>query len=92
MILTIVFGVIGFGIMVFVHELGHFLAAKRVGIHVETFSLGWGLKGIWWGLALGLSIVAVCLMIWIRLRGPAHVHSAGEPFPTAAESFDAEAS
>jgi regulator of sigma E protease len=30
--------------MVFVHELGHFLAAKRVGIAVETFSLGWGKK------------------------------------------------
>ena len=44
MILTIIFGVVGFGIMVFVHELGHFLAAKRVGIHVEAFSLGWGKK------------------------------------------------
>jgi regulator of sigma E protease len=43
-ILTIVFGIIGFGIMVFVHELGHFAAAKRVGIGVETFSLGWGKK------------------------------------------------
>jgi regulator of sigma E protease len=42
MILTIVFGLIGFGIMVFVHELGHFLAAKRLGIEVEAFSLGWG--------------------------------------------------
>jgi regulator of sigma E protease len=42
MILTIVFGVVGFGIMVFVHELGHFLAAKRLGIEVEAFSLGWG--------------------------------------------------
>jgi regulator of sigma E protease len=42
MILTILFGVIGFGIMVFVHELGHFLAAKRLGIEVEAFSLGWG--------------------------------------------------
>jgi regulator of sigma E protease len=30
--------------MVFVHELGHFIAAKRVGIGVETFSLGWGKK------------------------------------------------
>jgi regulator of sigma E protease len=30
--------------MVFVHELGHFIAAKRVGIEVETFSLGWGKK------------------------------------------------
>ncbi|MBN2553611.1 MAG: site-2 protease family protein [Spirochaetales bacterium] len=44
MVLTIVFGIIGFGIMVFVHELGHFIAAKRVGIGVETFSLGWGRK------------------------------------------------
>jgi regulator of sigma E protease len=43
-VLTIVFGIIGFGIMVFVHELGHFMAAKRVGIEVETFSLGWGKK------------------------------------------------
>ena len=44
MVLTIIFGIIGFGIMVFVHELGHFLAAKRVGIGVETFSVGWGRK------------------------------------------------
>jgi len=42
MALTILFGIIGFGIMVFVHELGHFLAAKRLGIQVEAFSLGWG--------------------------------------------------
>ena len=42
MILTILFGIIGFGIMVFVHEFGHFLAAKRLGIEVEAFSLGWG--------------------------------------------------
>jgi regulator of sigma E protease len=46
MILTIFFGVLGFGIMVFVHELGHFFAAKKVGIGVEVFSLGWGGKMI----------------------------------------------
>jgi regulator of sigma E protease len=28
------------GILVFIHELGHFLVAKRVGIKVESFSLG----------------------------------------------------
>lgn len=44
MILTIFFGVLGLGIMVFVHELGHFIAAKKVGIGVEVFSLGWGGK------------------------------------------------
>ncbi|MDZ4723947.1 MAG: RIP metalloprotease RseP [candidate division Zixibacteria bacterium] len=28
------------GILVFIHELGHFLVAKRIGIRVEKFSLG----------------------------------------------------
>ncbi|HUI69124.1 MAG TPA: site-2 protease family protein, partial [Spirochaetia bacterium] len=37
-------GLIGLGIMVFVHELGHFVAAKANGVAVETFSLGWGPK------------------------------------------------
>jgi regulator of sigma E protease len=32
------------GVLVFVHELGHFLAARRVGIRVLTFSLGFGPK------------------------------------------------
>ncbi|MGQ9632138.1 MAG: RIP metalloprotease RseP [bacterium] len=30
------------GVLIFVHELGHFLAAKRAGIRVEVFSLGFG--------------------------------------------------
>jgi regulator of sigma E protease len=32
------------GVLVFIHELGHFLAARRVGIRVLTFSLGFGPK------------------------------------------------
>jgi regulator of sigma E protease len=32
------------GVLVFVHELGHFLAARRVGVRVLTFSLGFGPK------------------------------------------------
>lgn len=32
------------GLLVFVHELGHFMVAKWAGIHVETFSLGFGRK------------------------------------------------
>ncbi len=31
-----------FGIVVFIHELGHFLAAKSVGVYAPIFSLGWG--------------------------------------------------
>jgi regulator of sigma E protease len=32
------------GIIIFVHELGHYLAAKAVGIYIETFSIGFGPK------------------------------------------------
>jgi len=42
MILNILLGLIGLGVVVFVHELGHFIAARSVGIDVEAFSIGWG--------------------------------------------------
>lgn len=32
------------GILIFVHEMGHFLVAKFFGVRVETFSLGFGKK------------------------------------------------
>jgi regulator of sigma E protease len=32
------------GIMIFVHEWGHFIAAKLAGVRVEIFSLGFGLR------------------------------------------------
>jgi regulator of sigma E protease len=34
--------VIGLGLVIFVHELGHFTVAKAVGIRVEQFALGFG--------------------------------------------------
>lgn len=40
--LTILEAVIGFNVLIFVHELGHFLAARWQGIRVEVFSLGFG--------------------------------------------------
>ena len=40
----IVIAVLIFGLMVIVHELGHFLLAKKNGIGVEEFSIGMGLR------------------------------------------------
>jgi membrane-associated protease RseP (regulator of RpoE activity) len=34
--------VVGIGFVIFVHELGHFLAAKWCDVHVQTFSIGFG--------------------------------------------------
>ncbi len=39
---TILMGVIVLGILIFVHELGHFTAAKAMGVKVLKFSLGFG--------------------------------------------------
>lgn len=41
-ILMIVLALVVLGIVVFFHELGHFIAAKKVGIRVYTFSIGFG--------------------------------------------------
>ena len=38
----ILLGLLGLGIVVFVHELGHFLLARLMGIGVDAFSIGWG--------------------------------------------------
>lgn len=40
--MSILIAVIALGILIFVHELGHFLVAKKCGIKVERFSLGFG--------------------------------------------------
>lgn len=42
--MAILITVIGFGIMIFLHELGHFIAAKRFGVLVYEFSIGMGPK------------------------------------------------
>ena len=44
MIINILAFLFVLGIVVFVHELGHFLAARRVGVRVLVFSLGFGPK------------------------------------------------
>lgn len=45
-ILTLVVSILVFGIVIFVHELGHFLVAKHNGICVLEFSIGMG-PAIW---------------------------------------------
>lgn len=44
--MTIIATIVVLGVLIFVHELGHFAAAKSVGIEVQRFSIGLGPK-IW---------------------------------------------
>ncbi len=62
MLLTIAAFVFVLGVLIFVHELGHFLMARRVGVRVITFSLGFGPKVV--GFTRGDTE-------YLRLRHPA---------------------
>jgi regulator of sigma E protease len=52
-ILLIIFG---FGVLIFVHELGHFLAAKWAGIRTEGFAVGMGPVVVSWRKGLGTTL------------------------------------
>jgi len=56
---AMVFNLVSYWILAL--PIGGWLALRR----------GWGLAGVWWGLALGLGLVATSLVVWIRVRGPA---------------------
>ena len=47
-ITDVVVVVLVLGLMIFVHELGHFLAAKAFGVRVLVFSLGFGKRLLHW--------------------------------------------
>ena len=51
-------------VLIFVHELGHFLAAKMVGVRVETFSLGFPPKA--WSRTVGETEYQLA---WLPLGG-----------------------
>src|SRR2546421_9976414 len=53
---SLVLLVLGFGFVIFFHELGHFFAAKWVGIKVEQFAVGFGQAMFSWRKGLGFRV------------------------------------
>ena len=70
MILTIITFIIVFGLLVLVHEYGHYYFAKRAGILVREFSIGMGPK-IWWHRKNGTTYTIRILPLggYVRLAG-----------------------
>src|SRR3954462_144087 len=48
--------ILGFGFVIFWHELGHFLAAKWAGVKVEQFAVGFGHAVLAWRKGLGVRV------------------------------------
>ena len=60
--MTIILGIILFGILILVHELGHFLTAKLFGIRVHAFAIGMGpaiWKKTWKGTEYALRVLPI---------------------------------
>ena len=61
MIVSILSFILVIGVLVFIHELGHFMAAKSVGVRVEKFYLGFnffglGIKKMYKGTEYGIGL------------------------------------
>ncbi|MGA0869240.1 MAG: site-2 protease family protein, partial [Planctomycetota bacterium] len=41
-LISLIGAALGIGFLIFIHELGHFLAARFAGVRVEVFSIGFG--------------------------------------------------
>ena len=68
--MTILATIVLLGVLIFVHELGHFWAAKAVGVGVERFSIGLGPR--LWGFRRGETeyvIAAVPLGGYVKMQG-----------------------
>lgn len=70
--------VIGFGLVIFMHELGHFAVAKWVGIKVEQFAIGIGTAAFSWRKGIGWRIGSTFPEYQRRLRDGVPESSMGE--------------
>ena len=80
--------VLGIGLVIFVHELGHYLAARWCGVRVITFSLGFGPKLI--GREIGgtlYQVAAIPLGGYCRMAGE---ESRGNGEPPAPDELPAK--
>ncbi len=58
-IFYLILAILGLGFLIFIHELGHYIVARRCGIKVEVFSIGfgpvfhkWQINGVQWQLCI----------------------------------------
>lgn len=68
--MTLLATIVLLGVLIFVHELGHFGAAKAVGIGVERFSIGFGPRI--WGFQRGQTEYVLCAIPlggYVRMQG-----------------------
>lgn len=78
--MAILITLIGFGIMVFLHELGHFLVAKKFGVLVHEFAIGMGPKLLSFGRGeTKYSLRLIPIGGFVRLEGEGEESKDNDP-------------
>lgn len=80
---VLAFGVV-LGVLVFVHEFGHYAAARWRGVHVEVFSIGFGRAVASWTDSVG----TVWKLAWLPLGGYVKLHGLERPDTVSPEVRD----
>jgi regulator of sigma E protease len=85
--MSIIIFIIVLGILILVHEFGHFIVAKRMGVRVEQFSLGFGPRLFGWKRAnTEYTICAIPLGGYVKLAGDNPEEFKGQPYEYLAKS------
>ncbi|MBI4722749.1 MAG: RIP metalloprotease RseP [Candidatus Stahlbacteria bacterium] len=86
--LTFVSAAVVLGVLIIIHEFGHFIFAKCAGIRVEEFSMGFGPKLL--QIKKGDTAYKLCLIPlggYVKLAGADPGEVKGEPYEFAAKSI-----
>ena len=84
MILSIIGSIGAILIVILIHEAGHFVVARAVGIHVERFSIGFGRALYKWRGKTGTEYIIALLPLggYVKMRGDGS-NAASKSDPTA---------
>ncbi|MFW6188918.1 MAG: RIP metalloprotease RseP [Planctomycetota bacterium] len=80
-VVNVLLAAVAVSLIIFIHELGHFLCAKAVGMRVEVFSIGFGKKLL--GMKFGETDYRISLVPlggYVRVSGESPDESSGEPY------------
>ncbi|MGQ0552014.1 MAG: RIP metalloprotease RseP [Planctomycetota bacterium] len=79
----------GISFLIFIHEIGHFVAARIFGVRVEVFSLGFGPRLLGWRRGdTDYRLSLVPLGGYVKMAG--EYGEAGEPRPLAPDDLNAK--
>ena len=73
--------VVVLGVLVFVHEFGHYIVARWCGVHVEVFSIGFGKTITEWTDSIGTH----WKLSWLPLGGYVKLHGQEQPHDVSEE-------